>query len=184
MSHLKSRLQYLIQYTWEDWGILNRLQVFNFAVERGPDGQTQAALGICSSANPSLSQLDATIQLDAPSCCSCSCYSVGVTLKMLLVYLEVWKSKEAKAGKPQACGHQRATASANPRACQGKARHVLRHCQVSTKPVTPVVKAKIVFIGFQSGRDDGEFSTSSCNICFWSIQPKQDQKSCAKQQKH
>lgn len=87
MPHLKARLQYWIQYNWEEQGILNRLQVYHFPVERGPERQTQVALGICSSDNPSLSQLDATIHV--PSCCSWSCYSVGVTLKMLLVYLVV-----------------------------------------------------------------------------------------------
>lgn len=82
MPHLKARLQYLIQYKWEDMGILNRLQVYHFSIDRGPERQTQVALEICSSANPSLSQLDATIHV--PSCCSWSCYTAEVTPKMLL----------------------------------------------------------------------------------------------------
>lgn len=87
---------------------------------------------------------------------------------------------EAKAGKPQACGHQTAAVPAIP--ALTKAGPDMSWDTVRSAPSLwpPIVKPKI---GFQSGRDDGEFSTSSCDVCFWSIQPKQDLKSCAKQKK-
>lgn len=54
----------------------------------------------------------------------------------LFICLEIWKSKEAKAGKTQVCGLQTTVTSPKPSSLQGKARHVLRHNQVRTKSVT------------------------------------------------
>lgn len=154
---------------------MNRLQVYHLAVERGPDRQTPIAPGICSSPNCSLSQLDATIHV--PSCCSWSCYTVGVTLKMLFVSLfRDLKVLRGQGRKATGMWAQTTAAPAKPSSHQGKARHTQRHYQVSTKPVT-YCQSQICIYWFQSGRDDGVFSTSSCNICFWSIKPKQNLKS-------
>lgn len=45
----------------------------------------------------------------------------------LFICLEIWKSKEAKAGKTQVCGLQTTVTPPKPSSLQGKARHVLRH---------------------------------------------------------
>lgn len=85
IPHLKARLQYLIRYNWEDWGVGTSLKVHPSPAERRPGRQNQVALGMCSSASPSLSQLDATSY--GRSCWSWTCYGGGVTLKMLSVHL-------------------------------------------------------------------------------------------------